>query len=254
MAAARQKYRVCVNVTDYQKLVESGQFAGWFWMPYLDNEQQSCLELIIHNGRPVFGYSLDYTTNPDMSGALSHISLNTYWHGHGTMATSNIPGWEQVLAPAFKDYTGAISIYYMGQYIISAAARWTIWSEYIWQSPQLQPVLDRICKLLNTYSQQASSDASLDLLRRATGGHMISLVPIYLKSVSDLPLARKHWETISNSLGVSIHWQPCEPREDEFMPLVATTVASSVEQLKKINKYKQISQLAAPEQSIPIVY
>lgn len=254
-ATSRQKYRVCMNTLDYQLLVDSGQFAGWFWMPYLDSEQQRCVELIIHNGRPVFEYSLDYHTNQDMTGAISHIGLNI--STHGKITHSNIPGWTDILAPALKGYTGPLSIYYIGSYVISIAARWTIWSEYIWQSSSLAPVLDQICRLLNTYTQTADQDTTgvcLDLFRQGLSGKIVSLVPLYLKSPDNLRVAQKHWQTICNSLGITIHWQPGEPRTDEFMPLVATITVFSAEQLKKINKYKQISQLAAPEQNIPVVY
>lgn len=267
MTQVQQKYRVCMNALDYQKLVDSGQFAGWFWMPYLDTEQQRCIELVIHNGRPVFGYSLDYHVNPEMVGALSHISLNTTIK----ITPAAIPGWSEVLAPKLKGYTGAISLYYIGQYIISASARWTIWSEYIWQATGLSPVLDRICRLLNTYAPASTptsntSQTSIqhdspdvigvchDLLRQAISGQLISLVPLYLQSVVYLPDARKHWQTICNSLSVNINWQPEDPRADEFMPLFATITVLSTEHLKKINKYKQISQLAPPGQGIPVVY
>ena len=117
MAAARQKYRVCMAVNDYQQLVESGKFAGWFWMPYLAcEEQQRCLELIILNGQPVFGYSLDYTSNTDMIGAISHINLNI--PQSDKFSNKIIPGWTDILAPALKGYSGALSLYYIGSYII----------------------------------------------------------------------------------------------------------------------------------------
>lgn len=253
MTNAQQKYRVCMNTLDYQQLVASGQFAGWFWMPYLDTDQQKCIELIIHNGRPVFGYSLDYHTNSEMVGALAHISLNT----NIKIAPDRIPRWSEVLAAKLKGYTGAISLYYIGQYIISASAKWTIWSEYIWRTPEFTPILDRICRLLNTYTQTTDQDTTgvcLDLFRQGLIGKVVSLVPLYLKSPDNLQVARKHWQTICNSLGVAIHWQSGEPRADEFIPFVATITIFSAEQLKKINKYKQISQLAAPEQNIPVVY
>ena len=254
LATTQQKYRVCMNALDYEKLVAGSEYTGWFWMPYLDVEDhQRCIELLIHNGRPVFGYSLDYHSNTDIPGALTHISLNTSFRP----TVSNIPGWSDILAPALKGYTGPLSLYYIGSYIISASARWTIWSEYIWQSPNLAPVLDQICKLLNTYKQTADQDTMgvcLDLLHQGIGIRVISLVPLYMKSPDNILVARKHWQTISNSMSVMIHWQSGEPRTDEFMPLVATISVFSTEQLKKINKYKQISQLSAPEQQIPVVY
>jgi hypothetical protein len=262
ISKAQQKYRVCMNEFDYQQLVNKGEYVGWFWMPYLDTEQQRCIELIIHNGRPIFGYSLDYHANSEMDGALSHISLNTTHK----VATLPIPGWSEVLAPRLKGYTGALSLYYIGQYIISASARWTIWSEYIWDSTQFKEVLDRICRLLNTYipagvinTIQSHDSPDVigvchDLLLQAIGIQIISVIPLYLKLADNLPIARKHWQTICNSLGVPIYWQSEEPRSDEFMPLIATITVISTEYLKKINKYKQISQLSPVGQDIPVVY
>lgn len=272
MSAERQKYRVCLNAMDYQQLAESGQFAGWFWMPYLESEeQQRCIELIIHNGQPFFAYTLDYLSNPDIPGALSHINLNIPQFDTNIFGGLNyIPGWTNILAPTLKGYTGALSIYYIGSYIISASARWTIWSEYIFQETNLSKVLDKICRLLNTYTPQQGPDAAgvcLELLRQSLGPQVINLVPIYLKTGSNsnnttklyekeqyYKLAKTHWQTISNSLDISINWQQNEPRTDEFMPLIGVITTLSLEQLRKINKYKQISQLAAPEQKIPIVY
>jgi hypothetical protein len=243
-----------MNSLDYEKLVAGSEYTGWFWMPYLDVEdQQRCIELLIHNGRPVFGYSLDYHSNPDFPGALTHISLNTSFRP----VASNIPGWPDILAPALKDYTGPLSLYYIGSYIISASARWTIWSEYVWQSPNLAPVLDQICKLLNTYKQTADQDTvgvCLDLLHQGIGIRVISLVPLYLKSAADQELAKRHWQAISRKLDSDLNWMTQPGSNVEFMPFAGVVVTNSAEQLKKVNKYKQISQLAAPEQQIPVVY
>ena len=221
-------------------------------MPYLDTEKQSCLELIIYNGRPVFGYSLDYQANPDMPGTLNQISLNI--SASAKLIQANIPGWEQVMSSALKNYTGALSIYYIGSYIISAAARWTIWSEYIFNEPSLMPVLDQICRVVNTYTQNLEQDTTgvcLELLRQGLGHQIIGLVPLYLKSSNDFSLVHKHWLTISNSLGVSINWLPLIDKQSQ---LVAVLTIYTPEQLRKINKYKQISQLASAEQNIQVVY
>ena len=263
LAGTRQKYRVCMNSQDYQKLVTESGYVGWFWMPYLDSEdsQQRCIELLIHNGRPVFGYSLDYHSNPDVPGALTHISLNTSYRP----MVSNIPGWSNILAPALKDYTGPMSLYYIGSYIISASARWTIWSEYVWQSPDasvspennLSAILDQIIRVLGVYTSNPDQDASgacHDLLRQGLGPRVISLVPLYLKSSADQVLARRHWTIISRKLDCALNWISKSGGADEYMPFAGVVVVNSVEQLKKVNKYKQISQLAAPEQHIPVVY
>jgi hypothetical protein len=262
LAGAQHKYRVCLNEVDYRKLILESGYVGWFWMPYMDSEtSQRCIELLIHNGRPVFGYALDYHANPDFPGALERISLNTSFR---PMA-SNIPGWSDILAPALKDYTGPLSLYYIGSYIISVSARWTIWSEYIWQSPDasasvennLSSVLDQILRVLGVYTgnqEQDAGGASHDLLRQGLGPRVISLVPLYLKSAGDQELAKRHWQVISRKLGCSLNWISKPYGADEYMPFAGVVVTNSVEQLKKVNKYKQISQLAAPEQQIPVVY
>jgi len=266
LAATRQKYRVCMNSLDYERLVVGSEYAGWFWMPYLDVEdQQRCIELLVHNGRPVFGYSLDYHSNTDIPGALTHISLNTIFRP----TVSNIPGWSDILAPVLKNYTGPLSLYYIGSYIISASARWTIWSEYIWQSPDtnvsagissennLSTILDQIIRVLGIYTSNPDQDSSSvchDLLRQGLGTRVVGLVPLYLKSAGVQELAKRHWQVISRKLGCSLNWMTQSGGDDEFMPFVGVVVTNSVEQLKKVNKYKQISQLAAPEQQIPVVY
>ena len=266
LAATRQKYRVCMNSLDYERLVAGSEYAGWFWMPYLDVEdQQRCIELLVHNGRPVFGYSLDYHSNTDIPGALTHISLNTSFRP----TVSNIPGWSNILAPTLKGYTGALSLYYIGSYIISASARWTIWSEYIWQSPNtnvstdvsaennLSTILDQIIRVLGVYTanlEQNASGVCHDLLRQSLGPRVVGLVPLYLKSAGVQELAKRHWQVISRKLGCSLNWMTQHSGEGEFMPFAGVVVANSVDNLKKVNKYKQISQLAAPEQQIPVVY
>ena len=266
LAATRQKYRVCMNSLDYERLVAGSEYAGWFWMPYLDVEdQQRCIELLVHNGRPVFGYSLDYHSNPDIPGGLTHISLNTSFRP----TVSNIPGWTNILAPTLKGYTGALSLYYIGSYIISANARWTIWSEYIWQSPNtnvsadvsaennLSTILDQIIRVLGVYTanlEQNASGVCHDLLRQSLGTRVVGLVPLYLKSAAVQELAKRHWQVISRKLGCSLNWITQHGGEGEFMPFAGVVVANSVDNLKKVNKYKQISQLAAPEQQIPVVY
>jgi len=262
MISKQQKYRVCLNELDYQQLVESGQFAGWFWMPYLDNQNQKCIELIVHNGRPIFGYYLDYNTNQEIDGAIAKIQLNI--PTTRTLVFGTIPGWEQVLAPFLKGYTGALNIYYIGAYIISASAKWTIWSEYIWQNHKLHRVLEQICKILNTYSPSINqpentitniTSVCLDLFTQGLNDEIINLIPLYLKSHNDFVLAKKHWQTICNSLNLPIYWTSvAESRVDEFMPMIATIITFSTEQLRKINKYKQISQLESTGQNIPIVY
>lgn len=261
-AATQQKYRMCMNALDYEKLVAGSEYTGWFWMPYLDVEDhQRCIELLIHNGRPVFGYSLDYHSNTDIPGALTHISLNTSFRP----TVSNIPGWSDILAPALKGYTGPLSLYYIGSYIISASARWTIWSEYIWQSPDasvsaennLSTILDQIIRVLGVYTANLEQDASgvcHDLLRQGLGTRVVGLVPLYLKSASVQELAKRHWQVICRKLGCALNWMTQYGGEGEFMPFAGVVVANSVDNLKKVNKYKQISQLAAPEQQIPVVY
>ena len=257
---------VCMNSLDYERLVAGSEYAGWFWMPYLDVEdQQRCIELLVHNGRPVFGYSLDYHSNTDIPGALTHISLNTSFRP----TVSNIPGWTNILAPTLKGYTGALSLYYIGSYIISANARWTIWSEYIWQSPNtnvsadvsaennLSTILDQIIRVLGVYTanlEQNASGVCHDLLRQSLGTRVVGLVPLYLKSAGVQELAKRHWQVISRKLGCSLNWITQHGGEGEFMPFAGVLVVNSVDNLKKVNKYKQISQLAAPEQQIPVVY
>ena len=263
LATTQQKYRVCMNALDYEKLVAGSEYAGWFWMPYLDVEDhQRCIELLVHNGRPVFGYALDYHSNTDIPGALTHISLNTSFR---PIANSNIPGWSDILAPALKGYTGPLSLYYIGSYIISASARWTIWSEYVWRpidasvaaENNLSTILDQIIRVLGIYTSNPDQDSSSvchDLLRQGLGTRVVGLVPLYLKSAANQELAKRHWQVISRKLGCSLNWMTHPGGDGEFMPFAGVVVTNSVEQLKKVNKYKQISQLAAPEQQIPVVY
>lgn len=246
-----KKFRVCVSSEEYDSLDLISTGGGNYWMPFLSGEECT-LELLIRNGQPVFSYSLNYMANQDYYPApiYSNIEFNK-------SRVSHIPGWDMI-KPALARYSGPLSIYYIGQYIISMKLRWSNWSEYIWESDiRLSQTLDKIIKLINLYTSGQDLSGLNGLVDKTLESKVINCIPIYLQNPEQSVLAKEHWEIIAERLAIKLIWLDIgKPSDAGTLPCAGIIVANSVEKMRKVNKYKLVSQMNATDptlSSIPIV-
>lgn len=253
------KNRVCSSVEHYNKLLSDGLIGGTFWMPFLEGNEY-CVDMLYISGHPVFAYKLDYIYNPDFASALSNIRFTM------DVVINKLPMLSSVINDMLGNYTGPVSISYIGNNVVSVKLRWSSWSEYIWMgNMEFEDLLDKILKMVNIYGKNPEQNLRSvlnNLVKDTLGGRVISCVPLYLKNNNLFDLAFNHWTVICNKLGCQINWlyNIGELVDNHvFMPMIGVILSCDLYSLKKIEKYKNVSQNAGgisfnTTTNIPVVY